>query len=140
MVYSPSNARPVHWSFVPQALYHRLFARAPLHTRSKSRLPPGFVDYYRDGVGEIETPASRDHREADTLLRGDGSQNLSRQPAAFRTKHKGIAGNVVDQIVPLGAFGGNGKQAAAIEALHALCPTLMDRNCGELVIVQSRSQ
>lgn len=40
----------------------------PLHTGSKSDLPPRFVDDHTHCVGEIEAPVSRDHGYADTLL------------------------------------------------------------------------
>ena len=77
--------------------------------------------------------------DADTARLSDPPQNLSRQPTAFRAKHKGIAGGIVDQVIPLSAFGGDGKQPAIREALHAIRPTLVDRDRGKFMIVQSRS-
>ena len=58
-------------SYLPFALIccHRLSASSPtLQTRSKSDLPPRFVDDHRHCVGEIEAPVSRNHGDTDTLL------------------------------------------------------------------------
>lgn len=117
---------------------HLLFT--PLHTRSKSELPPRFVDDHRHCVGKIEAPVSRNHGYADTLLFGKRPKNLSRQPTALRTKHKDIAGGIVDQVVALGAFGGYGEQAAIFHASSAISPTFVNHNRGKFMIVQSCSQ
>ena len=50
----------------PYAICYLLFTS--LHTRSKSDLPPRFVDDHRHCVGEIEAPVSRNHGDTDTLL------------------------------------------------------------------------
>ncbi len=124
--------------YQPYAIRYLLFT--PLRTRSKRDLPPRFVDDHCHCVGEIEAPVSRDHGYTDTLLFGNRSQNLSRQPAAFRTKHEGIAGGIVDQVVALGTFGGYGEQAAILHASSTVGPTFVDHDRGKFMIVQSCSQ
>ena len=109
MAYSTSKENPICFCLLLSAISHTLYALAPLSTRFKSALPPGFVDHHCHCVGKIEAPVSRNHGDTDSLLLGNRSQNLSRQPTAFRAKDKGIAGSIVDQIVLLSAFGGNRK-------------------------------
>jgi len=110
---------------------------APLHTRSKSDLAPCFVDDHRHGIRKIETPAVGHHGQTNSLLLDNCPQNLIRQSTAFRTKKKRIAFCVLNQVIPLSAFGRDGKQAAIVEALHAFGPAVVDSEHGELVIVQS---
>ena len=74
------------------------------------------------------------------MLLGDTPQELSRQPTAVRTKHQGIAGSIVNQVVASGAFGRHRKQAAVAHARSAIGPTFMNGDRGKFVIVQSGSK
>ena len=109
-------------------------------SRSKSHLPPGFIDHDRHGVGEVEAPITRHHRHSDALILGNRPKNLWRKPAALRTEDKGIARTIGHQIILLRAFGRDREETAIFEALGTIGPALINRDRREFVIVQPRSQ
>jgi hypothetical protein len=63
-------------------------------------------------------------------------EDFGRQTSRFRTKQKRITLGIVIQVIALRALGGYRKNAALLQTVGAISPIVMDRERGELVIIQ----
>ena len=109
----------------------------PLDGTGVAELPPRFENGNGNGVRQIHAAVLGHHWQADFLLRRQRVENFGRQPAAFRTEDKNVAGLKSRAIRPALPFGGQRENAAPFQGFETIFEILVYRQFCKLVIIQT---
>src|SRR3546814_16437398 len=103
----PVGASPVGANSAPTGSLPQVFLAD--RGSGETVLPPGLVNRHCHGVGQVQAATALAHRQAQTLVGGQGVQYLARQATAFRAAQECIAGDETGVMKRPRSPGGEGE-------------------------------